>query len=85
MGFLKLKIRFQRDKLVGVRGIPHLAKNERDVGHPRFWGREKGYGFLGSSGFAPGKISLSGWRCFSNTLALGSGLRGSIWSRMAVL
>ena len=25
----------------GVRGIPHLAKNERDVGHPKFHGTDK--------------------------------------------
>jgi hypothetical protein len=26
---------------VKVRGLPHLAKNERDVGHPTIPGREK--------------------------------------------
>jgi hypothetical protein len=28
-------------KKVEVRGIPHLAKNERDMGHPTICGREK--------------------------------------------
>jgi hypothetical protein len=28
-------------KKVEVRGIPHLAKNERDMGHPTLCGREK--------------------------------------------
>jgi hypothetical protein len=28
-------------KKVKVRGIPHLAKNERDMGHPMLCGREK--------------------------------------------
>jgi hypothetical protein len=28
-------------KKVKVRGIPHLAKNERDMGHPTIPGREK--------------------------------------------
>jgi hypothetical protein len=28
-------------KKVEVRGIPHLAKNERDVGHPSAGGRER--------------------------------------------
>src|ERR1700733_8102790 len=28
-------------KKVKVRGIPHLAKNERDVGHPTLCGRDK--------------------------------------------
>jgi hypothetical protein len=28
-------------KKVRVRGIPHLAKNERDMGHPTIRGREK--------------------------------------------
>jgi hypothetical protein len=28
-------------KKVEVRGIPHLAKDERDVGHPMLCGREK--------------------------------------------
>jgi hypothetical protein len=28
-------------KKVKVRGIPHLAKNERDMGHPTLCGREK--------------------------------------------
>jgi hypothetical protein len=25
-----------REKKVEIRGIPHLAKNERDMGHPGF-------------------------------------------------
>jgi hypothetical protein len=29
------------DKKVKVRGLPHLAKNERDMGHPTILGREK--------------------------------------------
>jgi hypothetical protein len=29
-------------KKLRVRGIPHLAKNERDMGHPTLCGREKG-------------------------------------------
>jgi hypothetical protein len=29
------------EKKVQVRGIPHLAKNERDMGHPTLCGREK--------------------------------------------
>jgi hypothetical protein len=28
-------------KKVQVRGLPHLAKNERDMGHPTIFGREK--------------------------------------------
>jgi hypothetical protein len=28
-------------KRVKVRGIPHLAKNERDMGHPTILGRDK--------------------------------------------
>jgi hypothetical protein len=28
-------------KRVKVLGIPHLAKNERDMGHPTLCGREK--------------------------------------------
>jgi hypothetical protein len=28
-------------KKVKVRGLPHLAKNERDVGHPTILGRDK--------------------------------------------
>jgi hypothetical protein len=28
-------------KRVEVRGIPHLAKNERDMGHPTLPGRDK--------------------------------------------
>ncbi len=28
-------------KNVQVRGLPHLAKNERDMGHPTILGREK--------------------------------------------
>jgi hypothetical protein len=28
-------------KKAEVRGIPHLAKNERDMGHPMLCGREK--------------------------------------------
>jgi hypothetical protein len=28
-------------KKVKVRGLPHLAKNERDMGHPMLCGREK--------------------------------------------
>jgi hypothetical protein len=28
-------------KNVKVRGIPHVAKNERDMGHPTIPGREK--------------------------------------------
>jgi hypothetical protein len=28
-------------KKVKVRGIPHLAKNERDMGHPTLCGRDK--------------------------------------------
>jgi hypothetical protein len=28
-------------KNVKVRGLPHLAKNERDMGHPTIPGREK--------------------------------------------
>jgi hypothetical protein len=28
-------------KKVEVRGIPHLAKNERDMGHPTLCGKEK--------------------------------------------
>jgi hypothetical protein len=28
-------------KKVKVRGLPHLAKNERDMGHPTLCGREK--------------------------------------------
>jgi hypothetical protein len=28
-------------KKVKVRGIPHLAKNKRDMGHPTILGREK--------------------------------------------
>jgi hypothetical protein len=28
-------------KKVEVRGIPYLAKNERDMGHPTILGREK--------------------------------------------
>jgi hypothetical protein len=28
-------------KKVEVRGLPHLAKNERDMGHPTILGREK--------------------------------------------
>ena len=27
---------------VKVRGLPHLAKNQRDMGHPTILGREKG-------------------------------------------
>jgi hypothetical protein len=30
------------EKKVKVRGLPHLAKNERDMGHPTILGREKG-------------------------------------------
>src|ERR1700722_16245411 len=29
------------EKKVKVRGIPHLAKNERDMGHPTLLGRDK--------------------------------------------
>jgi hypothetical protein len=29
------------EKKVKVRGLPHLAKNERDMGHPTLLGREK--------------------------------------------
>jgi hypothetical protein len=29
-------------KKVQVRGLPHLAKNQRDMGHPTILGREKG-------------------------------------------
>ena len=29
-------------KKVKVRGLPHLAKNERDMGHPTILGRDKG-------------------------------------------
>ena len=29
-------------RFVQIRGIPHLAKNERDVGHPRFCYWDKG-------------------------------------------
>src|ERR1700674_37919 len=29
------------EKKVKVRGLPHLAKNERDMGHPTLCGREK--------------------------------------------
>jgi hypothetical protein len=32
---------FRRSAKVKVRGIPHLAKNERDMGHPTILGREK--------------------------------------------
>jgi hypothetical protein len=32
---------FEGWKKVKVRGIPHLAKNERDMGHPTLCGREK--------------------------------------------
>jgi hypothetical protein len=28
-------------KNVKVRGLPHLAKNERDMGHPTILGRDK--------------------------------------------
>jgi len=28
-------------KNVKVRGLPHLAKNERDMGHPTILGRER--------------------------------------------
>jgi hypothetical protein len=28
-------------KKVEVRGIPHLAKNQRDMGHPTLCGRDK--------------------------------------------
>jgi hypothetical protein len=28
-------------KKVKVRGLPHLAKNERDMGHPTILGRDK--------------------------------------------
>jgi hypothetical protein len=30
------------EKKVKLRGLPHLAKNERDMGHPTILGREKG-------------------------------------------
>jgi hypothetical protein len=29
------------EKKVKVRGLPHLAKNERDMGHPTILGRDK--------------------------------------------
>jgi hypothetical protein len=29
------------DRNVKIRGIPHLAKNERDMGHPPIRGRDK--------------------------------------------
>jgi hypothetical protein len=29
------------EKKVKVRGLPHLAKNERDMGHPTIRGKEK--------------------------------------------
>jgi hypothetical protein len=30
-----------RQPQIGIRGLPHLAKNERDVGHPLVRGQEK--------------------------------------------
>jgi hypothetical protein len=30
-----------RKRHVGRRGLPHLAKNERDMGHPTILGRDK--------------------------------------------
>jgi hypothetical protein len=29
------------EKKVNVRGLPHLAKNERDMGHPTILGRDR--------------------------------------------
>ena len=39
---LNLKLFDPNDRHIEIRGIPHLAKNERDVGHPRFCYWDKG-------------------------------------------
>jgi hypothetical protein len=39
--------------------VPHLAKNERDVGHPGFVGQKNGYQVFCIES-APGNIWLSG-------------------------
>jgi hypothetical protein len=36
---------YAMDKKVRIRGIPHLAKNERDMGHPPIRGRDTSYDF----------------------------------------
>jgi hypothetical protein len=44
LGFEPLDIFDPKDCLVEICGIPHLAKNERDMGHPgSSFGRELGY------------------------------------------
>jgi hypothetical protein len=35
---------YAMDQNVKIRGIPHLAKNERDMGHPPIRGRDESHG-----------------------------------------
>jgi hypothetical protein len=45
---------------IEIRGIPHLAKNERDMGHPSsFAGRVLGYKAFGVSFFSANRLDVA--------------------------